>query len=91
MAASFRFSVSTSVIELSCTEMNVPTYISYTVSVVEILDVLYWNTRDDNDVSNKNNIAHRILREGDFFFFQQVSSELGNYILKQMMFLKQLN
>jgi len=25
------------------------------------------------------------------FFFQQVSSELGNYVLKQMMFLKQLS
>lgn len=72
---------------LSCTEMrNVSTCISYSVSVVEILLAqLYRN--DDNDVSDKHIIAHKILLEGDFFFSQQVSSELGNYILKQMMLL----
>lgn len=71
MASTFRFSlrqsVSTSGIALSCTEMkNVPTCISYTVSVVEIVDLLYWNTSDDNDVTDKHIFAHRILWEGDF-------------------------
>jgi hypothetical protein len=72
MAATFRFalrwSVSTSVTVLSCTEMkNVPTCISYTVSVVETVDLLYWNTSDDNGVTDKYIFAHRILWEGDFF------------------------
>lgn len=87
MAASFRFAVrlsvsSTGVTVLSCTEMrNVPTCISYSVSVVEILALLYRNTRDDNDVS----VCGRAI------FFKQLSSELGSYILQQMMFLKQIS
>jgi len=86
MAASFRLSLSIGVIMLSCTEMsNVATCISYTVSLVEILALLCRNARDGNDVSDKHIIAYRILREGDFFP-QHVSSDLGNYILKQMMF-----
>lgn len=69
---------------------NVPTCISYTVSVVETVDLLYWNTSDDNGVTDKYIFAHRILWEGDFFSSKWVQN-LGNYILKQMMFLKQLS